>query len=127
MIVVRESRREAHGTLTLTPPIHAEMTFWPGAKMSTIEPKLEKDARASAIVLAPTVIADGARAGENELASALLLPAATVTWMPWAVSWEEGAISSGSGERGPASGGTYRSDGVVKGLRSTTTQAHRSN
>ena len=45
--------------------------------MSTTEPKLEKEARASAIVLAPTVTAEGARAGEEFAASALELPAAT--------------------------------------------------
>ena len=45
--------------------------------MSTTEPKLEKEARASAIVLAPTVLAEGARAGEVFAALALSLPAAT--------------------------------------------------
>ena len=53
------------------------MTFSPGAKMSTTEPKLEKEARASAIVLAPTVLAEGTRAGEVFAALALSLPAAT--------------------------------------------------
>ena len=46
------------------PPIKVEMTFTPGTKMSTTEPKLEKDARASAIVVAPSVITEEARAGE---------------------------------------------------------------
>lgn len=45
--------------------------------MSTTEPKLEKEARTSAIVLAPTVLAEGARAGEVFAALALSLPAAT--------------------------------------------------
>lgn len=55
------------------------MTSCPGAKMSTTLPKLENEARASAIVVAPTVIAEGARAGEVVPASAPSLPAATVT------------------------------------------------
>jgi hypothetical protein len=59
--------------------IHELMTFCPGAKMSTTEPKLEKDARASAIVVAPTVFALGARAGDVFPASPPSLPAATVT------------------------------------------------
>lgn len=58
-------------------PIQELMTFWPGAKMSTAAPKLEKDARASAMVLAPTVTAAAARAGLELAASTLLLPAAT--------------------------------------------------
>lgn len=45
--------------------------------MSTTEPKLEKEARASAMVEAPTVTALGARAGEVDAASTLELPAAT--------------------------------------------------
>ena len=45
--------------------------------MSTTEPKLEKEARASPIVLAPTVMAEGTRAGEVFAASVLELPAAT--------------------------------------------------
>jgi len=63
-------------------PIHELMIFCPGAKMSTTEPKLEKDARVSAIVVAPTVFALGARAGDEFLASAPSFPAATVTWIP---------------------------------------------
>ena len=62
---------------TVLLPIQALITFWPGAKISTTEPKLEKDARASAIVLAPTVMAEGARAGLVDAASLLSLPAAT--------------------------------------------------
>lgn len=62
--------------------IHALMMFCPGAKMSTTEPKLEKDARVSAIVVAPTVLALGARAGDVVPASAPSFPAATVTWTP---------------------------------------------
>jgi len=45
--------------------------------MSTTEPKLENEARASPIVVAPTVTAEGARAGEEVAASVLELPAAT--------------------------------------------------
>jgi hypothetical protein len=53
-----------------------EVMLEPGAKMSTHVPKLEKDERASVIVVDPTVIALGSRAGEELQASALLLPAA---------------------------------------------------
>ena len=49
----------------------------PGANRSTQVPKLEYDARASVDVVAPTVIALGARAGDELHAVALLLPAAT--------------------------------------------------
>jgi len=65
--------------VALVLPIHALITFCPGAKMSTTEPKLEKDARASAIVVAPTVFALGARAGDVFPASVPSFPAATVT------------------------------------------------
>jgi len=68
-------------------PIHELMIFCPGAKMSTTEPKLEKDARVSAIVVAPTVFALGARAGDEFPASAPSFPAATVTWIPALVNW----------------------------------------
>jgi len=61
--------------------IHALMIFCPGAKTSTTAPKLEKDARASAIVVAPTVFALGARAGDVFPALAPSFPAATVTWI----------------------------------------------
>jgi hypothetical protein len=43
---------------------HAEVMLDPGANTSTSEPKLEYDARASADVVAPTVMADGSDAGE---------------------------------------------------------------
>lgn len=56
---------------------HAEGMFTPGAKMSRQLPKLENDARASLVPVAPTVIADGVRAGEVLQAFALELPAAT--------------------------------------------------
>ena len=68
-------------------PIQALVTLCPGAKISTTEPKLLKLARASAMVVAPTVMAEGARAGLVDAASTLLLPAATVTWMPARVSY----------------------------------------
>ncbi len=45
-------------------PIHAEVMFWPGANRSRQPPQLEVEARASVDVVAPTVIAFGARAGE---------------------------------------------------------------
>jgi hypothetical protein len=73
-------------------PIQDEITLEPGAQTSTRAPKLEYEALASAMVEAPTVIADGARAGEKPEALALELPAATTVWTPAAVS-EETALS----------------------------------
>jgi hypothetical protein len=51
--------------------------FTPGAKMSRQVPKLENVARASALSVAPTVIAFGVAAGEELQAFLLSLPAAT--------------------------------------------------
>jgi hypothetical protein len=67
-------------------PIQALVMLWPGAWISTTEPKLLKLAFVSAIVVAPTVMADGARAGETFAAFWFSLPAATVTWTPARVS-----------------------------------------
>ena len=55
---------------------HAEVMFSPGAKMSVQVPKLEKEARASVLVVALTVIASGTRAGVKLQASVLELPEA---------------------------------------------------
>jgi hypothetical protein len=63
-------------------PIQALMTFDPGAKMSTEDPKFDQDARLSRMVEAPTVITAGARAGETYPASLPSLPAATTTCTP---------------------------------------------
>src|SRR5262245_3735022 len=49
----------------------------PGAKMSTQVPKLENDDRASVLVVEPTVMAAGTRAGDELQAFALEFPAAT--------------------------------------------------
>jgi hypothetical protein len=54
-----------------------EVMLLPGAKMSTQVPKFENDERASLVVVEPTVIAFGARAGETLQAFWLSLPAAT--------------------------------------------------
>ena len=54
-----------------------EVMLLPGAKMSRHVPKLENEARASVFVVAPTVLAAGARAGELLHAFAFELPAAT--------------------------------------------------
>src|ERR1051325_3904428 len=43
---------------------HDEVMLLPGAKMSTHVPKFENEERASVVVVEPTVIAVGARAGE---------------------------------------------------------------
>ena len=45
--------------------LHAEVMLLPGAKMSTQVPKFENEERASGVVVEPTVIAAGARAGET--------------------------------------------------------------
>jgi hypothetical protein len=58
-------------------PIQSEVMFTPGALRSTHEPKFEKEANASVMDVAPTVIADGSLAGENVHALTLLFPAAT--------------------------------------------------
>lgn len=48
----------------LVPPIQAEVMLVPGARMSTTEPKLEYEAKPSVLVVAPTVMALAAEAGE---------------------------------------------------------------
>jgi len=53
-----------------------EVMLEPGAKTSTHVPKFENDERASVLVVDPTVIALGSRAGEELHAFVLLLPAA---------------------------------------------------
>lgn len=73
--------------LTVSLSFQVLITFNPGAKMSTTDPKLEKDARSSVIVVAPTVITSETRAGEVLMASALSFPAATTTCTPLATSW----------------------------------------
>jgi len=65
---------------------HADVMLAPGAKMSRQVPKLEKLARASLDVVAPTVIADGSEAGEELHAFVLLLPAATAIDTPAATA-----------------------------------------
>ena len=50
--------------VAVLPVYHAEVMELPGAKRSRQLPKFEYDARASVLVVAPTVIADAARAGE---------------------------------------------------------------
>ena len=51
-------------------PIQAEVMLLPGAKISTQVPQLEKDDRASLLVVDPTVMAAEAEAGEAPHASA---------------------------------------------------------
>src|SRR5215470_728312 len=64
---------------------HADVMPWPGANRSTQAPRLENDARASTLVLAPTVRAWPTRAGESLHASALSLPAAIAYTTPAAI------------------------------------------
>jgi hypothetical protein len=58
-------------------PIQADVIPTPGALTSTHGPWFENDARASELLVAPTVVAAGVRAGEYLQASCLLFPAAT--------------------------------------------------
>src|ERR1041385_248768 len=53
-----------------------DVMLLPGAQMSTHVPKFENEARASVIVVAPTVIALATSAGDVVQASTLLFPAA---------------------------------------------------
>jgi len=66
-------------------PLYDDVIDWPGAKMSTQVPKFENDARASVLVVAPTVIACGVRAGDCVQASAFELPAAMAYVTPLAI------------------------------------------
>jgi hypothetical protein len=54
----------------------AEVMLEPGAKMSRHVPKLENEERASLLVVEPTVLAAGTRAGEKLQALPFELPAA---------------------------------------------------
>ena len=65
---------------------YADNVPTPGAQMSRQEPKLEKLAFASVMSVAPTVIADAARAGEKSHALLLEFPAATTTTIPSATA-----------------------------------------
>ena len=50
--------------IVLVPPVYqAEVIDEPGAKMSRHDPKLENDERVSLLVVEPTVITRGSRAG----------------------------------------------------------------
>jgi hypothetical protein len=64
----------------------AERMSWPGAVISTLLPKLEKEAKVSSMVLAPTVMALGTRAGETLFASWVSFPAATTKGTPLAMA-----------------------------------------
>lgn len=68
--------------LAVDEPIHAEVMLEPGAKTSTHEPKFENEDRASADVVAPTVIATGSPAGEVRHALLFEFPAATTNTTP---------------------------------------------
>jgi hypothetical protein len=55
----------------------------PGARTSTLDPKLENEVSSSLMVVAPTVMAEETRAGETSLASLLSFPAGTMIGTPW--------------------------------------------
>ena len=57
--------------------LHADVMLLPGAKMSRQVPKFENEERASVVVVEPTVIAFGTRAGETLQAFWFSFPAAT--------------------------------------------------
>lgn len=63
-------------------PIHGAVISEPGAKISTHDPKFEKELLTSFLVVAPTVIACGDPAGDCVQASVLEFPAATTTVTP---------------------------------------------
>jgi hypothetical protein len=75
-----------HDAVRVGDPIIADVIDTPGANTSRQRPQLENEARASFELVAPTVIADTADAGEVLHASALLLPAAATYTMPSAVA-----------------------------------------
>ena len=52
------------GLVAVVDPIQVDRMLEAGAKISTVEPKLEKELRASVLVELPTVMAFGAEAGE---------------------------------------------------------------
>ena len=66
--------------------LQADVMLVPGAKMSRQLPKFEYDARASVLVVAPTVSAVATRAGDDVQASTFELPAATTTVTPSAIT-----------------------------------------
>ena len=61
----------------------AERMSWPGPRISTADPVLENEAKVSLMVVAPTVMASGRRAGEESFASLPSFPAATMKGMPF--------------------------------------------
>jgi len=65
---------------------HAAVIWEPGAWMSTHGPWFEKLLLASLLVVAPTVSAKGAEAGEKLQASASEFPAATTVSTPWSAA-----------------------------------------
>ena len=75
-------------------PNQAERIEDPGAKISTHLPKFEYEAGASTKVVAPTVIAVGALAGDRVHASVVSLPAAATTVIPAFVSYKIAAFSA---------------------------------
>jgi hypothetical protein len=81
--------------LAFDPPTQPLVMDEPGAKMSRHDPKFEKLDRWSDEVVAPTVIAEGADAGERRHASTLSLPAATTTEIPSATARSTASFSDG--------------------------------
>jgi hypothetical protein len=74
----------------------ADLIDAPGANRSRQRPKFENEARASVMVVAPTVSADVvALAGESVHASTFVLPAATTTVMPSAKARSTAELTDG--------------------------------
>jgi hypothetical protein len=65
----------------------AETMLYPGAHMSTHCPKFEKYASPSVFVMAPTVIALGAAAGDVKHELQNSFPAATLTTIPASIQF----------------------------------------
>jgi len=79
--------------LALGPPTQALVIEEPGAKISRHDPKFEKLDRWSDEVVAPTVMAEAAEAGERRQASTFSLPAATTTEIPSATARSTASLS----------------------------------
>src|SRR5437773_12398292 len=73
------------------PTPQSDVMFSPGAKMSMHVPTFENEARASVMVVAPTVIASKTSAGDWRQADMLLLPAAIAYVTPLVIEFRTAA------------------------------------
>src|SRR6266550_3381418 len=82
-------------TAVFVGPIQSEVTFTPGALISTQLPRFENEAKVSVTSVAPTVIAEGSLDGEKLHASAVLFPAATAKVTPALTALATAVLTSG--------------------------------